>query len=165
MLLLNNDVEVLNSDWLEAMLEQSQRDEIGCVGAKLLYPDRKIQHVGVVVGWGGRAEHIYKWSHSNDIGYMGHFVSIRNYSAVTAACMMLRKSIFDEVGGFDESFEIGFGDVDLCLRVRELGYENLFTPYAELLHYESATRGRSLSFDPHPNDTERFIKRGQEYIK
>ena len=165
LLFLNNDIEVLNSDWLEAMLEQSQRDEIGCVGAKLLYPDRKIQHVGVVVGWGGRAEHIYKWSHSNDIGYMGHFVSIRNYSAVTAACMMLRKSIFNEVGGFDERFEIGFGDVDLCLRVRELGYENLFTPYAELLHYESATRGRSFSFDPHPNDTKRFIERWQEYIK
>ena len=165
LLFLNNDVEVLNSDWLEAMLEQSQRNEIGCVGAKLLYPDKKIQHVGVVVGWGGRAEHIYKWSHSNDIGYMGHFVSIRNYSAVTAACMMLRKSIFDQVGGFDESFEIGFGDVDLCLRVRELGYENLFTPYAKLLHYESATRGRSFSFDPHPNDTKRFIERWQEYIK
>ena len=165
LLFLNNDIEVLNSDWLEAMLEQSQRDEIGCVGAKLLYPDRKIQHVGVVVGWGGRAEHIYKWLHSNDIGYMGHFVSIRNYSAVTAACMMLRKSIFNEVGGFDERFEIGFGDVDLCLRVRELGYENLFTPYAELLHYESATRGRSFSFDPHPNDTKRFIERWQEYIK
>lgn len=165
LLFLNNDIEVLNSDWLEAMLEQSQRDEIGCVGAKLLYPDRKIQHVGVVVGWGGRAEHIYKWLHSNDIGYMGHFVSIRNYSAVTAACMMLRKSIFNEVGGFDERFEIGFGDVDLCLRVRELGYENLFTPYAKLLHYESATRGRSFSFDPHPNDTKRFIERWQEYIK
>ena len=165
LLFLNNDIEVLNSDWLEAMLEQSQRDEIGCVGAKLLYPDRKIQHVGVVVGWGGRAEHIYKWLHSNDIGYMGHFVSIRNYSAVTAACMMLRKSIFNEVGGFDERFEIGFGDVDLCLRVRDLGYENLFTPYAELLHYESATRGRSFSFDPHPNDTKRFIERWQEYIK
>ncbi|MFZ3050886.1 MAG: glycosyltransferase family 2 protein [Methanothrix sp.] len=165
LLFLNNDIEVLNSDWLEAMLEQSQRDEIGCVGAKLLYPDRKIQHVGVVVGWGGRAEHIYKWSHSNDIGYMGHFVSIRNYSAVTAACMMLRKSVFNEAGGFDESYEIGFGDVDLCLRVRELGYENLFTPYAELLHYESATRGRSLSFDPHPNDTKRFIEKWQEYIK
>jgi GT2 family glycosyltransferase len=165
LLFLNNDIEVLNSDWLEAMLEQSQRDEIGCVGAKLLYPDRKIQHVGVVVGWGGRAEHIYKWLHSNDIGYMGHFVSIRNYSAVTAACMMLRKSSFNEVGGFDERFEIGFGDVDLCLRVRELGYENLFAPYAELLHYESATRGRSFSFDPHPNDTKRFIERWQEYIK
>jgi GT2 family glycosyltransferase len=164
LLFLNNDIEVLNSDWLEAMLEQSQRDEIGCVGAKLLYPDRKIQHVGVVVGWGGRAEHIYKWSHSNDIGYMGHFVSIRNYSAVTAACMMLRKSIFNEAGGFDESYEIGFGDVDLCLRVRELGYENLFTPYAELLHYESATRGRSFSFDPHPNDTKRFIEKWQKYI-
>ncbi len=164
LLFLNNDVEVLNSDWLEAMLEQSQRNEIGCVGAKLLYPDKKIQHVGVIVGWGGRAEHIYKWLHSNDIGYMGHFVSIRNYSAVTAACMMIRKSIFDQVGGFDESFEIGFGDVDLCLRVRELGYENLFTPHAELLHYESATRGRSLSFDPHPNDTKRFIERWQKYI-
>ena len=165
LLFLNNDVEVLNSDWLEAMLEQSQRDEIGCVGAKLLYPDKRIQHAGVIVGWGGRAEHIYKWADSNDIGYMGHLVSIRNYSAVTAACLMIRRSIFDEVGGFDERFEIGFGDVDLCLRVRELGYENLFTPYAELLHYESATRGRTLSFDPHPDDTKRFIEIWQKYIQ
>jgi GT2 family glycosyltransferase len=164
LLFLNNDVEVLNPDWLEAMLEQSQRDEIGCVGAKLLYPDKKIQHVGVIVGGGGRAEHIYKWSDSNYIGYMGHFVSIRNYSAVTAACLMIRRSIFDEVGGFDEGYEVGFGDVDLCLRVRELGYENLFTPYAELIHHESATRGKSISIDPHPSDTKRFMEKWKKYI-
>jgi len=165
LLFLNNDVEILNCEWLEAMLEQSQRDDIGCVGAKLLYPDKKIQHVGVIVGWGGRAEHIYKWYDSNDIGYMGHFICIRTYSAVTAACLMIQNAIFEEVGGFDENYEIGFGDVDFCLRVRELGYENLFTPYAELIHYESATRGTSLKFDPHPKDTKNFIKKWRKYIQ
>lgn len=96
---------------------------------------------------------------------MGHFISIRNYSAVTAACLMIKKSTFDEAGGFDESFEVGYDDVDLCLKVRELGYENIYTPYAELLHYESATRGQSLSSDPHPNDTKNFIRKWQKYIQ
>ncbi len=165
LLFLNNDVEILNSDWLEAMLEQSQRDEIGCVGAKLLYPDKKIQHVGVIIGWGGRAEHIYKWYNSDDIGYMGHFVSIRNYSAVTAACLMTRRAIFNEIGGFDENFEIGFGDIDFCLRVRELGYGNVYTPYAELYHYESSTRGKSFALDNHPNDSKKFTEKWQKYIQ
>lgn len=164
LLFLNNDVEVLNSEWLEAMLEQSQRDEIGCVGAKLHYPDKKIQHGGVIIGLAGAAEHIYRRYDSSEIGYMGHLVSIRNYSAVTAACLMIKRSIFIEVGGFDNSFEIGFGDVDLCLTVREFGYENVFTPYAQLLHYESSTRGISSS-DPHPNDTKNFLDKWQRYIR
>lgn len=164
LLFLNNDVEVLNSEWLEAMLEQSQRDEIGCVGAKLHYPDKKIQHAGVIIGLAGAAEHIYRRYDSSELGYMGHLVSIRNYSAVTAACLMIKRSIFNEIGGFDESFEIGFGDVDLCLMAREFGYENIFTPYAQLIHYESSTRGISSS-DPHPNDTKFFLDKWQRYIQ
>ncbi len=164
-LFLNNDIEVIAPEWLEAMLEHSQRKEVGCVGAKLLYPDEKIQHVGVVVGWGGSAEHIYKWYDSRDIGYMGHFISIRNYSALTAACMMVKKEVFHEVGGFDERIKVGFNDTDFCLRVQGKGYVNVFTPYAELYHHESATRGQTFKGDPHPEDSKLFIDRWQKIIK
>ncbi len=165
LLFLNNDVEVITPEWLEAMLEHSQREDVGCVGAKLLYPDGKIQHVGVIVGWGGSAEHIYKWYESRDIGYMGHFISIRNYSAVTAACMMIKKSVFDEVDGFDERIKVGFNDTDFCLRVQIKGYLNVYTPYAELYHYESATRGQTFKGDPHPEDSMYFINRWQKIIQ
>jgi GT2 family glycosyltransferase len=164
-LFLNNDVEVISPEWISAMLEQSQRKESGCVGAKLLYPDGKVQHVGVIIGWGGRAEHIYKWYDSRDIGYLGHFVSIRNYSAVTAACMMVKKTVFEEAGGFDEKFKVGFGDVDLCLRIQKRGYVNVYTPYAELYHHESATRNPTLEGDSHPQDTELFVTRWREIIE
>ena len=165
LLFLNNDVEIIAPEWLEAMLEHSQREDVGCVGAKLLYPDGKIQHVGVIIGWGGSAEHIYKWYESRDIGYMGHFVSIRNYSAVTAACMMVKKNVFDEVDGFDERFNVGFGDTDFCLRVQEKGYLNVYTPYAELYHHESATRGQTFEGDPHPEDSRYFINRWRKIIQ
>jgi GT2 family glycosyltransferase len=164
-LFLNNDVEIIAPEWLEAMLEHSQREDVGCVGAKLLYPDGKIQHVGVVIGLYGGADHIYKWHESHDIGYMGHNVSIRNCSAVTAACMMVKKKVFDEVAGFDESFKVGFGDTDFCLRVQEKGYLNIYTPYAELYHHESASRGQSPESDPHLEDTRRLMKRWQKIIQ
>lgn len=164
LLFLNNDVKVKSPEWLEAMLEHSQREEVGCVGAKLLYPDNKIQHVGVVVGWGGRAEHLYKWYDSNDIGYMGHFISIRNYSAITAACMMVKKKLFNSIGGFDENLKVGFGDTDLCLRLQSAGYLNVYTPYATLYHYESATRGKALTGDMHEDDTRFFKERWQKLI-
>jgi GT2 family glycosyltransferase len=165
LLFLNNDVEIIAPEWLEAMLEHSQREDVGCVGAKLLYPDGKIQHVGVVIGLYGGADHIYKCHESRDIGYMGHTVSIRNSSAVTAACMMVKKSVFDEVGGFDERYKVGFGDTDLCLRVQEKGYLNVYTPYAELYHHESASRGQSPEIDPHLEDTRRLMKRWQKIIQ
>lgn len=163
-LFLNNDVEIISPEWLNAMLEHSQREDVGCVGAKLLYHDGKIQHVGVLIGWRGSAEHIYKWYESRDIGYMGHFISIRNYSAVTAACMMVTKDVFFEVNGFDERFKVGFGDTDFCLRVQQKGYWNVFTPYAELYHHESATRGQTFKGDPHPEDSKFFIHRWQRII-
>jgi GT2 family glycosyltransferase len=165
LLFLNNDVEIIAHEWLEAMLEHSQRKDVGCVGAKLLYPDGKIQHVGVVIGLYGGADHIYKWHESQDIGYMGYTVSIRNCSAVTAACMMVKKNVFDEVDGFDERYKIGFGDTDFCLKVQEKGYLNVYTPYAELYHHESATRGQTFEGDPHPKDTRRLIKRWRKIIR
>jgi GT2 family glycosyltransferase/SAM-dependent methyltransferase len=170
LLFLNNDVEVISPEWLAAMVEHSQRKEVGCVGAKLLYPNDNIQHVGVVIGLNGCCEHVYKFTSSkNDIGYMGHFISVRNWSAVTAACLMIKKKTFNELHGFDEILKVGFGDVDLCLRAREKGYLNVFTPYAELYHYESATRGTLLSkpfgFDPHPEDSRQFNKRWWKLIK
>jgi GT2 family glycosyltransferase len=165
LLFLNNDVEVISPGWIEALLEQSQRDEVCCVGGKLLYPDDTIQHVGVVIGLCGPAEHVYKFFDAHDIGYMGNFVSIRNYSAVTGACMMIKKCIFDEIGGFDEKFFVGFGDTDLCLRGLLKGYLNVFTPYAELYHLESATRGKTYGPDNHPEDTSRFYDRWQDFIR
>ena len=165
LLFLNNDVEVISPGWIEALLEQSQRDDVCCVGGKLLYPDDTIQHVGVVIGLCGPAEHFYKFYDAHDIGYMGNFVSIRNYSAVTGACMMIKKCIFDEIGGFDEKFFVGFGDTDLCLRGLSKGYLNVFTPYAELYHLESATRGKTFATDNHPDDTSLFYDRWQDFIR
>src|SRR5215211_8862451 len=146
-LLLNDDTEVISGGWLEAMLEHAQRPEIGAVGAKLIYPDGRIQHAGVLTGvggsWGpGVATHSHQFYPSTSPGYQGTIAKIANYSAVTAACMMLRKSIFDEVGGFDEeNLRVSFNDVDLCLRIRERGCSIVYTPYAELLHHESVSRG------------------------
>lgn len=163
LLFLNNDVEVKSPGWIDALLEHSQRQEVACVGAKLIYPDNRIQHVGVVVGFFGCAEHLYKFADSHDIGYMGQFISVRNCSAVTAACMMIKRDTFDELNGFDENMKVGFGDTDFCMRAVEKGYLNVFTPYAELYHYESATRGKSV-MDPHPEDTIYFKSRWHEFI-
>jgi len=144
LLFLNNDTEIISPEWIEAMLEHSQREEVAFVGAKLLLLDNRIQHVGVVVGMGVQlgspAEHAYRFINSkNNPGYMGHFVSIRNWSAVTAACMMVKKKIFDEIEGFDEKIKVDFGDTDICLKARVRGYLNVFTPYAELYHKERST--------------------------
>jgi GT2 family glycosyltransferase len=146
-LLLNDDTEVISGGWLEAMLEPAQRPEVGGVGARLLYPDGRIQHAGVILGVGspwerGVAMHSHHFYSSDSPGYAGALMTTTNYSAVTAACMLLRKSIFDEVGGFEEeNLPIQFNDVDLCLRIRERGYYVVYTPYAELYHHESVTRG------------------------
>jgi glycosyltransferase involved in cell wall biosynthesis len=164
LLFLNNDIEIISPAWIEALLEQSQREEVCCVGAKLLYPDRKIQHVGVVIGLCGPAEHVFKFSDSRGPGYMGNLTSIRNYSAVTGACMMVKKSAFYQIGGFDERFSVGFSDIDLCMRSREHGFVNVITPFAELLHYESATRGKTYVGDSHPEDTALFREKWEEFI-
>jgi GT2 family glycosyltransferase len=142
LLLLNNDIEILSWDWIEAMLEHSQRAEVGVVGAKLYYPDNTVQHAGIIIGIGGYAGHAHKHFDSFGTGYFNRLHVIQNVSAVTGACMMVKRSVFEEVGGFDEeSFGVACNDVDFCLRVKEKGYLNVFTPYAEAYHHESLSRG------------------------
>ena len=141
LLLLNNDTEVITGDWMEAMLEQAQRPVIGVVGARLLYDDGALQHAGVVIGLGELAGHIYRRAPRDDHGPGEEILTIRNYSAVTAACMMVRRDVFEAVGGFDERMAVEFNDTDFCLRVLRLGYRNVYVPHAELYHHESKSRG------------------------
>ncbi len=148
LLFLNNDTEVISAGWIEAMLEHAQRPEVAAVGARLLYPDGRIQHEGVIVGIaGGSAGNV---DHG---GYLGMGDTIRNCSSVTAACMMTRPQAFWDLGGFDESLRVAFNDVDFCLRAREKGYLVVYTPHALLYHYESATRGKL-----HPMEDEQFFR-------
>lgn len=141
-LLLNNDIEIISPDWIEAMLEHSQRAEIGCVGAKLYYPDDTVQHAGIIIGLGGYAGHSHKHYPRENPGYFNRLNVIQNVSAVTAACLMIEKRIYHEVDGMDEvNFKVAYNDVDFCLRVMEAGYYNLFTPYAQMYHHESVSRG------------------------
>ena len=140
--LINNDIEVINPDWLNEMVSIALQPGVGAVGAKLLYPNNTIQHGGVILGLGGVAEHSHKNFPRASDGYFGRAGIISSFSAVTGACLLVRKTIFNQVGGLNEQdLAIAFNDVDFCLRVRELGYRNVWTPYAELYHHESATRG------------------------
>lgn len=141
LLFLNNDVEVIAADWLEAMLEHSQRRDVGAVGAQLLYPNDTIQHAGVVLGIGGPANHAFRHVPRGSRGYCDLLSVVRNYSAVTGACMMTRKELFREMGGFDEQLPIVYNDVDYCLRLGRRGLFVVYTPFALLYHYESTTRG------------------------
>ena len=146
LLLLNNDTQVITMNWMENMLMYAQRPDVGAVGAKLYYGDLTIQHAGIVIGLGAHrtAGHThYKINHDN-LGYMGRLCYAQNVSAVTGACLMVRKSLYEELGGLDESFKVALNDVDFCLRLREQGYLNVFTPFAELYHYESASRGSDI---------------------
>jgi GT2 family glycosyltransferase len=139
--LMNNDIEVINADWLEEMISVALQANVGAVGAKLLYPDDTIQHGGVVLGVGGIASHAHKHFPNTMPGYFAR-ARLRNaMSAVTAACLLIRQSIYKEVGGLDEQLHVAYNDIDFCLRVRQAGYRNVWTPYAELYHHESATRG------------------------
>ncbi len=147
-LFLNNDIEVASRGWLSAMLEHSAREEVGAVGAKLIFPNNTIQHAGTVLGLGGVAGHSHKHFPAESDGYFGALNTIRNYSAVTAACLMTRKKLFEQVGGFDEiHLSVAFNDVDLCLKIREKGYFIVYTPFAALYHYESTSRGYDLNPD------------------
>ncbi|MDP5209207.1 glycosyltransferase [Microbulbifer sp. 2205BS26-8] len=140
--LINNDIEPINASWLMEMVSQVCRPEIGCVGAKLYYPNDTIQHGGVILGIGGVANHAHKHFGRGEHGYFARLSLVQNLSAVTGACLLLRKSVFEEAGGLEEvKLPVAFNDVDLCLKVRELGYRNLWTPYAELYHHESKSRG------------------------
>ncbi len=141
LLFLNNDTEVISSDWIEAMLEYAQRPDVGAVGAKLIYPDGTIQHGGVTLGMGGVAGHAHRLLNGDSPGYFGRLVLPRNLSAVTAACVMIPRRVFEAVKGFDELYPLAFNDVDLCLKIRQTGKLIVWTPYAKLYHYESKTRG------------------------
>ncbi len=143
--LVNNDVEVIEPDWLSEMVSHAVRPEIGCVGAKLLYPDGTVQHGGVITGIGGVAGHAHRRVPSNHPGYFGRLLLAHSMTAVTAACLLVRKGVYEHVGGLDERLAVAFNDVDFCLRVREAGYRNIFTPHAVLYHHESATRGHDAT--------------------
>ena len=141
--LLNNDTEVINNTWLTEMVQHAIRPHIGCVGAKLYYFDNSIQHAGVILGLWGLAGHSHKNYDRYANGYQQRLKSVQNLSAVTAACLLLRKSVFEQVGGLDEThLTVAFNDVDLCLKVQQAGYRNLWTPRAELYHFESKSRGK-----------------------
>ena len=141
LILFNDDLEVITPDWLTAMLEYSQEPGVGAVGPKLLYPDGRLQHVGIVLGVAGVAAHAYHQHPGVSPGYGGSVILARNYSAVTGACLMTRKQVFEEVGGFDERLPTDFNDVDYCLRLRRAGYRIVYTPWAQLYHHEAASFG------------------------
>jgi len=142
---INDDIEALNEDWLEQMLVLAEQGAVGCVGAKLVYPDRRIQHGGIVLGLYGLAGHAHRFAKHDDPGYLDRLTAVQDVSAVTAACLLVRRRVFDQVGGLDEQLAVAFNDVDFCLRVRAAGYLNVWTPFAELVHHESVSRGRDLS--------------------
>jgi glycosyltransferase involved in cell wall biosynthesis len=139
--LINNDIEVISPDWLSEMVSHALRPEVGAVGARLWYPDGTLQHAGVILGIRGVAGHAHRYLKRHRNGYFGRACLIQSFCAVTAACLVVRKEVFKKVGGFNEALQVAFNDIDFCLRVREAGYRNVYTPYAELYHHESATRG------------------------
>lgn len=141
LLFLNNDTEILNQDCIEELLGYCMRKDVGAVGARLYYEDGTIQHAGVIIGLGGVAGHAFTEYPHDALGYFGRIIMAQDYSAVTAACIMIKRSVFEEVGGFDERYAVAFNDVDLCLKIRKAGYLIVYNPYAELMHYESKSRG------------------------
>lgn len=152
LLFLNNDTEIVNMGCIEELLGYCQRSDVGAVGARMYYEDGTIQHAGVIIGLGGVAGHAFSKASHEDPGYFGRIIIAQNYNAVTAACMLIKKSVFYEVGGFDEKFAVAFNDVDLCLRIRKAGYLIVYNPYAELNHYESKSRG----YEDTPEKMKRF---------
>ena len=160
-ILLNNDTQVITVNWIEELLMYAQREDVGAVGAKLYFPDRKIQHAGVVLGLGAHrtAGHSHYGQAGMNLGYMGRLCYAQDVSAVTGACLMVSRAKYDEVGGFDEGFAVSLNDVDFCLRLRQKGYLNVFTPFAELYHYESLSRGLDLE----GKNAERYDKESEHF--
>ena len=154
---LNNDTEIISADWLEEMVSLAAREGVGAVGAMLYYPNNTMQHAGVVLGLGGIASHAHRGQRRGMPGNYGRAALTQTMSAVTAACMVLRKSAFDAVGGFDETLAVAYNDVDLCLRLCAKGYRNVWTPFAELYHFESISRGDDLQGENLP----RFLAESQ----
>ncbi len=166
MLMLNNDIKVLSDGWLSSMLEWCQLPEVGCVGAKLYYPNGKIQHAGVIVGAGGAAAHSHRLMDGNSFGYEGALVNIRNYLALTGACLMIKRKVFIDIGGFDIQFDPAYQDVDLGIRLYERGLYNVYTPYTELIHYESISRFNSNEIlERDESNALRLRKKWPQYIE
>jgi GT2 family glycosyltransferase len=168
--LLNNDTQVITVNWIEELLMYAQRSDVGAVGGKLYFPDRKIQHAGVVIGLGAHrtAGHSHYGQAGMNLGYMGRLCYAQDVSAVTGACLMISRAKYDEVGGFDEGFAVSLNDVDFCLKLREKGYLNVFTPFAELYHYESLSRGLDLegkNAERYNRESEHFRSKWKEVIE
>ena len=170
-LFLNNDIEAITDGWLDRMRRLANRADVGCVGALLLYPDKRVQHAGVILGFNGSAEATFKFEFAylddkgtRNLGYNCALTSVRDYSAVTAACLMMRISVFHDLRGFDEQLVVGFNDVDLCLRLREAGLKVLYDGATVLFHYESATRSQTKQV-MHPEDTDRMLDRHAGILK
>jgi GT2 family glycosyltransferase len=159
--LLNNDIQIITVNWMEEMLMYAQRSDVGAVGAKLYFPDRKIQHAGVILGLGAHrtAGHSHYGMEGTNLGYMGRLCYAQDMSAVTGACLMISRAKYDEVGGLDPSFAISLNDVDLCLKLRKKGYLNVFTPFAEAYHHESASRG----LDDSGEKAERYNRESEQF--
>lgn len=158
-LFLNNDMEIITPEWMEELLMYVQQERVGAAGAMLYYPDDTIQHAGVILGIGGVAGHSHKYFKRGAQGYMGRLKTVQNLTAVTAACMLTKKSVLEQVQGLDEKYKVAFNDVDLCMKIREAGYMIVFTPFAELYHYESKSRGMEDSPEKikrFESETERF---------
>ena len=169
-ILLNNDTEVITVNWIEEMLMYCQRKDVGAVGVKLLYPDKTIQHAGVVIGLGAHrtAGHTHYGKSYENLGYMGRLCYAQDVSAVTGACLMVKKHTFVEMGGLDDHFAVSLNDVDFCLRLRKMGLLNVFTPFAELYHYESASRGSDLNgenADRYNKESELFREKWGEVLE
>jgi GT2 family glycosyltransferase len=152
--LMNNDIEIFTPDWMQEMLSYASQPDIGCVGARLWFPDGRLQHAGVITGLGGVAGHPNKFFPRGYSGYFGRAVLAQSMSAVTAACLMVCREIWEKVQGLDENLAVAFNDVDFCLRIRAAGYRNVWTPFAEMIHHESASRGDETT----PEKQERYLK-------
>lgn len=161
LLLLNNDTEVITINWMEELLMYAQREDVGAAGAKLYYEDNTIQHAGIVLGLGAHrtAGHTHYRVDSGNFGYMGRLMYAQDVSAVTGACLLVKRSLYEELGGLDESFAVALNDVDFCLRLRKKGLLNIFTPFAELYHYESASRGSDISGEA----AERYNREAEQF--
>ena len=157
LLLLNNDVEVITTDWLEELTANCQRKDVGIVGARLYYPDDTIQHAGIVIGIGGVAGALFVGMPRMFTGYLHKAAIQQDLSAVTAACMMVKRSVYEELGGLEEELKVAFNDVDFCLRAREKGYLVVYDPNVELYHFESKSRGTE--------DSKEKIRRFQNEIE
>lgn len=169
-LLLNNDTQVITVNWMEELLMYAQREDVGAVGAKLYYADKTIQHAGVVLGLGAHrtAGHSHYKQHRDNLGYMGRLCYAQNVSAVTGACLLVKKALFEEAGRLDESFAVSLNDVDFCLKLREKGYLNVFTPFAELYHFESISRGLDDNGEKarrYNKESERFREKWKDVLK